>query len=65
MAFKQNFLWGGAVAANQCEGAWDVDGKGISCADICTNGSHTQPKRITPKVCGILLMRYMTDTRFR
>lgn len=48
MTFKQNFLWGGAVAANQCEGAWDVDGKGISCADICTNGSHTQPKRITP-----------------
>ncbi|OUQ23458.1 6-phospho-beta-glucosidase [Lachnoclostridium sp. An131] len=48
MPFKKDFLWGGAVAANQCEGAWNVDGKGISCADICTGGTHTRPKRITP-----------------
>jgi len=48
MAFKEGFLWGGAVAANQCEGAWNVDGKGISCSDICTGGTHTTPKRITP-----------------
>ncbi len=48
MAFRKDFLWGGAVAANQCEGAWDVDGKGVSCADICTGGSRTAPKRITP-----------------
>ena len=32
--FPEDFLWGGAVAANQCEGAWDVDGKGASVADI-------------------------------
>lgn len=44
---KDGFLWGGAVAANQCEGAWDVDGKGISDSDICTGGSHTRAKRIT------------------
>ena len=25
--FPDNFLWGGAVAANQCEGAWLTDGK--------------------------------------
>ena len=48
MPFKKDFLWGGAVSANQCEGAWNVDGKGISCADICTGGTHTQRKRITP-----------------
>lgn len=30
----KDFLWGGATAANQCEGAWDVDGKGPSMADI-------------------------------
>lgn len=48
MPFKKDFLWGGAVSANQCEGAWNIDGKGISCADICTGGTHTQPKRITP-----------------
>ena len=25
MGFPENFLWGGAVAAHQLEGAWDVD----------------------------------------
>ena len=34
MGFPKDFLWGGAVAANQCEGAWDVDGKGWCVADI-------------------------------
>lgn len=32
--FPENFLWGGAIAANQAEGAWNLDGKGISVADI-------------------------------
>ena len=41
MAFRKNFLWGGAVAANQCEGAWNVDGKGVSVSDICTGGSYS------------------------
>lgn len=47
MRFPDNFLWGGAVAANQCEGAWNADGKGPSVSDMCTNGSHTSPKRVT------------------
>ena len=34
MGFPKGFLWGGAVAANQVEGAWDVDGKGMSVADV-------------------------------
>lgn len=34
MGFKEGFLWGGAVAANQFEGAFDVDGKGLSVADV-------------------------------
>ncbi len=48
MTFRPDFLWGGATAANQCEGAWDVDGKGISCSDICTGGKFGQSKMITP-----------------
>ena len=32
--FPDNFLWGGAIAANQAEGAWNVDGKGMSVADV-------------------------------
>ena len=34
--FPEGFLWGGATAANQCEGAWNVDGKGLSVADCTT-----------------------------
>lgn len=47
MAFRNDFLWGGAIAANQAEGAWNVDGKGPSVADMCTGGSHTVPRRVT------------------
>lgn len=36
--FPKNFLWGGATAANQFEGAWNEDGKGVSMADVCTTG---------------------------
>ncbi|MBQ9159295.1 MAG: glycoside hydrolase family 1 protein [Erysipelotrichaceae bacterium] len=32
--FPEGFLWGGAVAACQIEGAWDVDGRGPSTSDI-------------------------------
>ena len=31
--FPEGFLWGGALAANQCEGAWNEDGKGWSVQD--------------------------------
>lgn len=48
--FPENFLWGGACAANQFEGAWDADGKGASVPDMCTNGSHTSPKWITDHI---------------
>ena len=32
--FPSDFMWGGAVAANQLEGAYDLDGKGLCLADI-------------------------------
>ena len=32
--FPKDFLWGGAVAACQIEGAYDVDGRGLSTSDI-------------------------------
>jgi len=36
--FPENFLWGGAIAANQAEGAYQADGKGLSVADILPVG---------------------------
>ena len=36
--FPSNFLWGGALSANQSEGAWDKDGKGSSSADLAVAG---------------------------
>ncbi len=48
--FPKEFLWGGAVAANQCEGAWDVDGKGLSIMDVFTGGDKKVARRITPTV---------------
>ncbi len=44
---REDFLWGGATAANQYEGAWDADGKGISVSDVCTEGSAEIPRRVT------------------
>ncbi|WP_282805696.1 glycoside hydrolase family 1 protein [Lactobacillus isalae] len=44
--FPQNFLWGGATAANQYEGGYDEDGRGLSVGDFLTNGDYTHPRRI-------------------
>ncbi|ASJ21528.1 6-phospho-beta-glucosidase [Brachyspira hampsonii] len=38
MAFPKNFLWGGATAANQCEGGFDKDGRGLANVDVCPIG---------------------------
>ncbi|HBG5344246.1 TPA: 6-phospho-beta-glucosidase [Clostridioides difficile] len=47
LGFKEAFLWGGAVAANQCEGAWNINGKGISTADVATAGSLSKQREYT------------------
>ena len=36
--FPKGFLWGGAVAANQCEGAYNEGGKGLSVQDVMPHG---------------------------
>lgn len=45
--FPKNFLWGASTAASQCEGAWNIDGKGETILDHMTNGDHDNPRRIT------------------
>lgn len=55
MGFPEGFLWGGATAANQCEGAYDEDGKGLSTADVMTVGGNGRKREITE---GVLPGRY-------
>ena len=46
MKLRKDFLWGGSIAAHQCEGAWNVDGKGIGIMDLVTSGSYEVPREI-------------------
>jgi 6-phospho-beta-glucosidase len=45
--FPPGFLWGGATAANQVEGAYDEGGKGLSIQDVAPRGI-TAPRSPTP-----------------
>nr|WP_027872417.1 6-phospho-beta-glucosidase [[Eubacterium] cellulosolvens] len=38
MKMPDSFLWGGATAANQCEGAYQEDGRGLSTVDVVPFG---------------------------
>lgn len=40
--FPAGFLWGGATAANQLEGAWNVDGKGLTTAEVVKKAKNRQ-----------------------
>ena len=46
--FPEGFLWGGATAANQFEGGYDADGKGLSVPDIIKGGDVNTPRLVTP-----------------
>ena len=43
MSFPKGFLWGGAVAANQCEGAWLEDGKQPNVTDVLVGIMFREP----------------------
>ncbi len=43
LTFPEGFLWGGAVAANQYEGAYNTDGKGLSIQDVMPKGIMAPP----------------------
>ena len=49
MTLPKNFMWGGASAANQYEGGFDEGGKGLNAIDVLTNGSATEPRKVTWK----------------
>lgn len=54
MPLKDNFLWGGATAANQLEGAYLEDGKGISNVDVIPFGAN-RLKIMAGEVCDFTL----------
>ncbi|WP_368901379.1 6-phospho-beta-glucosidase [Oceanobacillus oncorhynchi] len=41
--FPETFLWGGAIAANQSEGAFNKDGRGLGNIDLIPQGAHRWP----------------------
>ena len=46
--FPTTFLWGGATAANQLEGAYNEDGKGLSVQDVLPHGGIGKPRTDVP-----------------
>ena len=44
-AFPKGFLWGGATAANQIEGAYNEGGKGLSIQDVLPQGLMAPPTK--------------------
>jgi 6-phospho-beta-glucosidase len=64
--FPDGFLWGGATAANQVEGSYAADGKGLSIQDVLPKGGLSAPtSEPTPdnlKLDGIdFYRRYVED----
>ena len=67
-AFPKDFLWGGAVASNQLEGAYNEDGKGLSIQDVMPHGIRgartAEPTEDNMKLVGIdFYHRYKEDIK--
>lgn len=50
MKLRKDFLWGGATAANQYEGAYLEGGKGLSIADVEKGASHGVPREVHSEI---------------
>lgn len=67
--FPKGFLWGGAVAANQYEGAYLADGKGLSIADVMPKGVMGAPTEMPTEenlklIASDFYHRYEEDIRY-
>lgn len=47
MAFREDFLWGGACAANQYEGGWNEGGRTPATSDFLQAGAYKKPRLVT------------------
>ncbi len=66
--FQEDFLWGGATAANQLEGAYNEGGKGLSIQDVLPKGIFSErtegPTEDNMKLEGIdFYNRYAEDIK--
>ncbi len=59
MSLPESFLWGGATAANQCEGAWREGGRGPASVDVIPAG-----KNRFPVMQGIMDYRQLSEEEF-
>lgn len=50
MELKEDFLWGGSLAANQIEGNWNIDGKGPAIMDYVTSGSYQKEREVIDEI---------------
>lgn len=58
---KEEFLWGSATAAYQCEGAWKEDGKGLTQWDVFCHTSERNIHHVTGDVSCDHYHRYEED----
>lgn len=60
---REDFWWGGAIAANQMEGGYLEGGKGLSSCDVTTGGTKGEPRRVTFRQAGHrLLCPFLPDS---
>ena len=57
--FPDNFLWGGATAANQCEGGYNEGNRGLANVDVIPHG-----KDRFPVMLGKMKMLELDDTHY-
>ena len=61
MSYPKDFLWGGATASYQCEGAWNEDGKGLGEWDVFSHESPLNVNHVTGDVSCDFYHRYEED----
>lgn len=60
--FPDNFLWGGAIAASQSEGAYLNDGRGLSVADVMKKYDKDTPRQERKRVTRLQVEEAMSDS---
>ncbi|MFV0395784.1 MAG: glycoside hydrolase family 1 protein [Coprobacillaceae bacterium] len=61
--FPKEFLWGGAVAANQLEGAYLEDGKGLCVADVNIYKGDLEPSKRSNKEMSLVEVKEAIDDK--